>query len=158
MGPRKIYRLTWHNLFGHQSTQSVFLVKMTKMPLVNPKLTKSQTMSKSSQNNIFHGFISNPSSLEIFSKFNQVWPRVDSRWAPETLTLIRSSNSNSNDYSWVKIGVKTVEILRKSWKACQHVSWGHNFSLNRWNFNFFSFLKTRHPKLSKDTKISSIRV
>ena len=49
-----------------------FLAKMTKMPLVNPGLTKGQTRSKSSQNNIFHGFISNLNSLEIFSNFDQV--------------------------------------------------------------------------------------
>ena len=68
------------------------------------------------------------------------------------------SNSHSNDYSWVKIGVKTVEILRKPWKVCQQASRGHNFWSNHWNFNFFSFLKTRHLELSRDTKISSIRV
>ena len=42
------------------------------MPFVNPGLTKGQTRSKSSQNNIFHGFISNLNSLEIFGNFDQV--------------------------------------------------------------------------------------
>ena len=50
------------------------LAKMTKMPLVNPGLTESQTKSKSSQNNFFHGFISNPIFLELFGNFDQVWP------------------------------------------------------------------------------------
>ena len=36
------------------------------MPLVNPGSTKGQTRSKSSQNNTFHGFLSNPSFSEIF--------------------------------------------------------------------------------------------
>ena len=54
-----------------------FSVKMTKVPLVNPKLTEGQTRSKSSQNNIFHGFISNLSSTKIFSNFDLVWLGVD---------------------------------------------------------------------------------
>ena len=49
-----------------------FSAKITKMPLVNPGLTKGQTRSKSLQNNIFHGFISNLNSLEIFGNFDQV--------------------------------------------------------------------------------------
>ena len=50
--------------------------KITKMPLVNPRLTESQTKSKSSQNNFFHGFISNPIFLEIFGNFDQVNPEL----------------------------------------------------------------------------------
>ena len=46
--------------------------KIIKMLLVNPRLTESQTKSKSSQNNFFHGFISNPIFLEIFGNFDQV--------------------------------------------------------------------------------------
>ena len=34
-----------------------FQVKLTKMPLINPRLAKSQSWSKSVQNNIFHVFI-----------------------------------------------------------------------------------------------------
>jgi len=33
--------VTWRNPFGHWSTQSAFLAKMTKMPVVNPRLTES---------------------------------------------------------------------------------------------------------------------
>ena len=36
----------------------------------------------------FHGFISNPSSSDIFSNFDQVWPRFDFWWAPEIIILI----------------------------------------------------------------------
>ena len=36
-------------------------------------------------------------------------------------------NSLSNNYSWVEIGVKTIEISRKPCKARQHASQGHNF-------------------------------
>ena len=61
------------------------------MPLVNPRLTKGQTRSKSSQNNIFHGFISNLKSSKIFSNFDQVWLEFNSRWALETLIFIWSS-------------------------------------------------------------------
>ena len=61
---------------------------MTKMALVNPRLTKSQTKSKSPQNSTFHIFISNSSSSEIFGNFDQVWLEVDSQQALETLILI----------------------------------------------------------------------
>ena len=50
--------------------------KMTKTPPVSPGLTESWTMSKFSQNNIFNGFISNLSFLEIFGKFDQVDPEL----------------------------------------------------------------------------------
>ena len=68
-----------------------FLAKMTKMPLVNLGLTESQIRSKSSQNNTFHSFTSNPSFLETFGNFDQIWPKVDSERALETLILIRPS-------------------------------------------------------------------
>ena len=65
-------------------------------------------------------------------------------------------NSLSNDYSWVEIGVKTVEI---SWKLCkehQLASWGHNFWSYCWISKVFSFLKTTHMDLFGDTKIKPI--
>ena len=73
----------WHGA-THSDTGAPkvpFLVKMTKMPLVNLGLTEGQTMLKSTQNNTFHSFSSNPSFLEIFSHFDQVWPEVNSEWA-----------------------------------------------------------------------------
>ena len=68
-----------------------FSAKMTKLPLVNPKLIEIQTKLKSPQNSTFHSFTSNLSFSERFGKFDQVWPEVDSRRAPKTLILIRSS-------------------------------------------------------------------
>ena len=68
------------------------LAKMTKMPLVNLRLIEGQTRSKPSQNNTFHSLTSNPSFSKIFGNLDQVWPswpEVDSRWALETLILIR---------------------------------------------------------------------
>ena len=50
-----------------------FSAKMTKIPLVNSRLTESQMKSKSLQNTTFHSFTSNPSFLEFFGNFNQVW-------------------------------------------------------------------------------------
>ena len=55
-----------------------FRVKLTKMPLVNTRLTKSQSRSKSFQNNIFHVSTTNLSYSMIFVKFDQVLPEVDS--------------------------------------------------------------------------------
>ena len=48
-----------------------FLVKFTKMPLVNPGLTDSQIGSKLSQNNLFHALTSNLSYAKIVVKFDQ---------------------------------------------------------------------------------------
>ena len=61
--------MAWHNPFEHRKVQSAF---SAKMPLVNLELIEGQTRSKSSQNNIFHGFISNPSSSDIFSNYDQL--------------------------------------------------------------------------------------
>ena len=46
--------------------------KMTKTALVNPKLAKSQTRSKSPQNTTFLSFTSNLSFSQIFGNFDQV--------------------------------------------------------------------------------------
>ena len=73
---------TWHGV-THLDTRALkvpFTAKITKMPLVSPRLTKGQTRSKSPQNNIFEGFISNLSSSKIFTNFDQVWPGVDLGW------------------------------------------------------------------------------
>ena len=74
----------WEHPKRHGETRSdtrapkvPLLAKMTKMPIVNLGLTEGQTRSKSLQNNIFHGFTSNLSSSEVFSKFDQAWPLVD---------------------------------------------------------------------------------
>ena len=114
----------WGHLEWHGATHSdirepkvPFSAKMTKMPLVNPKLTKGQTRSKSSQNKIFHGFISNPSSSKIFGNFDQVWPGVDSRWAPKTLILI-----------WLLEQVKTNAIAKIIKFSFQRLFMGQNRS------------------------------
>ena len=66
-------------------------------------------------------------------------------------------NSFSNDYSWVKIRVRTIEISWKSCKAHQLTSRCHNFLFDHWISKFFSFLETTHPDLSRDTKINPIQ-
>ena len=70
-----------------------FLVKLPKMPLVNPKLTETQMRPKSSQNNIFHAFTLNPSHSKIFVNFGQRWPSLTLSWplrAPKTLIFYLS--------------------------------------------------------------------
>ena len=75
----------WKHLDWHGATRSgigalevPFHIKLTKMPLVNPRLTESQRQSKSFKNHIFHASTSNPSHLEIFVNFDQVWSKIDS--------------------------------------------------------------------------------
>ena len=72
MGLRE--HLEWRGI-TYSNTRALkvpLLAKITKTPLVNLGLTERQTKSKSSQNNFFHGFISNPIFLEIFGNFDQV--------------------------------------------------------------------------------------
>ena len=57
-------------------------------------------------------------------------PNLQSKLGPEPLW--RLSDSLSKNYSWVKIGVKTVKISRKPCQARQHTSQGHNFWSNHW--------------------------
>ena len=88
-GAMRTARLMWRNPFGHWSNQSASFNQNDQNAPVKLVLTKSQTRSKSSQNNIFHGFTSNPSFSEIFSKFD-----LD-------LTLCGPKNPNFN------LGVRT---------------------------------------------------
>ena len=148
IGPRKHIDWCGKSHSGIRPFKVPFPVELTKIPLVNLKLTKSQIVPKFSQNNIFHAFTSNLSHLEIFVNFDQVWL---------SLTLSLTLRSLSNDYSWVEIGVKTVEISRKPCKAHQHSSRGDNFWSNRLIVNFFCALETRHLGISRDTKISLIQ-
>ena len=89
--PRK--HLDWRGATrsGIRTLEVHFQVKLTKMPLVNPGLTESQSRSKLSQNNIFH-----VSTFYIKSKllgdFRQFWPSLTRGWllgALETLILIQ---------------------------------------------------------------------
>ena len=70
MGPQKHidYCGTIHS--GIEALKVPFQVKLTKIPLVNPRLIESQIGSKSSKNNIFHTSISNPSYSVIFVNFD----------------------------------------------------------------------------------------
>ena len=71
--------LDWHGTTrsGLEALKVPFQVKLTKMPLVNPRLTKIQSQSKSSQNNIFQVYTSTSSYSMIFVNFDQVRPNVD---------------------------------------------------------------------------------
>ena len=91
VGPQKFQKYylisigPWRNLnwcgvtrSGIGALEMPFPIKLTKMLLVNLGLTENQTRLKSSRNNIFHAFTSNPSHSKIFVKFDQVWLDADS--------------------------------------------------------------------------------
>ena len=59
----------------------LFQLKWPKCPWLALGLTKGQTRSKLSQNNVFHSFTPNSSFSNIFNNFDQVWPEVNPRWA-----------------------------------------------------------------------------
>ena len=59
---------------------------------------------------------------------------------------IYRSKLEFKQYRYPKTRVKCVNLLPEAIRS------------NHWNFNYFSVLETRHPDLSKDTKISSIKV
>ena len=88
MEPRE--HLEWHGTTRSNTgaLKVALLAKMIKTPLVSPRLAESQTRSKSPQNFTFHNFTSNLSFLKIFGNFDQVWPEVNSWWAPKTIILI----------------------------------------------------------------------
>ena len=75
------------HVWTSEHSKCLFWPKWSKCPF-NPELTKRQMRSKPSQNNIFHGFKSNLNYSETFVNFDQVWPKVDPRWAIKTLILI----------------------------------------------------------------------
>ena len=54
-----------------------FSAKLTKMSLVNPRLTKGQTMSKFSQNNIFLWFYI---KHKLLRDYWQLWPSLTRSW------------------------------------------------------------------------------
>ena len=77
MVPRKYLdqRGTTHSSI--RALEVPFQAKLTKMPLANLRLTKSQSRSKSFQNNIFHVPTSNSIYSVTFVNFDQVWLKVD---------------------------------------------------------------------------------
>ena len=109
-GAMKTFRLMWPQpVRASEHSKCLFSVKMTKMPLVNPTLTKSQMMSKSSQNNIFMVLHQTWATRRLFSSLtevDQVWPKVDPRQAIETLILIWQSE-------WVETNT-IVKIIKFS--------------------------------------------
>ena len=117
MGPWKHLDWCGTTRLGIRALKVLF---SAKMPLVNLELTKSQTRSKSSQNNIFHGFTSNPSYSETFVNFDRVWLSLTCGWlsvGPKTLILIRSSE-------WVETSA-IAEIIKFPF---QQIFMGQNWS------------------------------
>ena len=88
MGPRK--RLYWHcaTHLGIGALEMPFQVKLTKMPIVNLGLTKSQCCVKIIPKKHFSCFYIKP---ELLDDFRQRWPSLIQGWlsrTPETLILI----------------------------------------------------------------------
>ena len=115
-GPRKIQKyyflsmglgehLEWRGA-THSDTGVIKVplsAKMTKTPLVNPRLPGSQTRSKFPQNITFHSFTSNPNFSEIFGNFDQVWLSLTWSWLLmcwEILILIRPSEQVETNAIW----------------------------------------------------------
>ena len=157
--------MTWHNLFGHQSTWSAISSPIDQDALGQPWVDQKSKLGQKNFKTIFLMFLHQNQATRWFwstlTMFDKVWPKIDPQGHQNGLELAplrRLSNSLSNNYSWVEIEVKTVKISRKSRKVHQHASWGHKFWSKCWILNFLSVLKTRHPKLSRNTKISLIWV
>ena len=115
----------WEHLEWHGVTRSdtgapkvFFSAKMTKMPLDNPRFDWRSNDVKTTFFIVLHQTLA---FLEIFNNLTKFDLKFISS-GPQTLILISCqnelklmplwilSNSHSNDYSWVKIGVKTTEI------------------------------------------------
>ena len=91
-----------------------FPAKMTKIPLINLRLTEGQTRSKSTQNNTFHSISSNPSFSDIFSHFDQVWPEVNYKWAQKpNFDSVVGTGWNQCHYESFQIFIpKTIHELK----------------------------------------------
>ena len=70
MGPREYQEWRRATRSDIRAPKVTFSAKMTKISLVNPGLTESQTKSKFPQNSIFHSFTSSLSFSEIFGNFD----------------------------------------------------------------------------------------
>ena len=124
MGPRGHLEWCGATRLDAGAPEVSFSAKMTKMPLVNLGLTENQTRSKPSQNNTFHSFTSNPRFLATLTKFDRVWPGVDSRCAQETLILIWSLEWVETNViaNIIKFSVQWLFMGRnRSWTA--EISW-----------------------------------
>ena len=91
MGPQK--QLNWHcaTRLGIGALKLPFQVKLTKMPLVNPGLTKRQIWVKITPKQHF-SFIY--IKHELLNDIHQLWPTLTQSWlsrAPKTLISIRPS-------------------------------------------------------------------
>ena len=127
-------RLSWFNPFENQSTQSAILGQNDQNAPSQPRVEWRSKLFKTTPNNIFHVFTSHLRLSKIFVNFDEVWLEINSQRWPKTqfwfdpqnelkpTPLWRILNSISNDCSWVKCGVKTVEISWKSYYACQLTS------------------------------------
>ena len=78
------FRLTWHDATcsGTRVPEVPFQVKFTKMPLVNPRLTESQSWVKIIPKQQFSCFYIKP---ELLGDFCQLWPtltKFNSRLTP----------------------------------------------------------------------------
>ena len=149
-----------------------FSAKMTKMPWSTLGLTKGQTKSKLSQNNIFHSFTLNPSFSEIFNNFDQVWlevdlggpknpnfdPSVKTSWnqchcedyqilIPTTVHGSKSELDRSRCHENGDNALINAPLTFKS----------HNFLSNRWIFKIHTFSKTGIQDPSKHVKINPIK-
>ena len=76
MGPQEHPEWCDTTRSGHQNTQSTFFSKNDQNAPGQPRVTKGQVRSKSTQNNTFHSFIPNSSFLEIFGNFDLVDPKL----------------------------------------------------------------------------------
>ena len=74
------------------------------------------------------------------------------------MPLQRLSNSHYNDYSWVKIRVRTAEISENQDNApidAPQISKSHNFQSDHWIFKIHTFSKPGSQYLSRSIKIHS---
>ena len=168
MGPRERLELRGVIHSDTGTPKVPFSTKKTKMPLVNLGLGESQTRSKSTWNNTFHIFSSNPSFSEIFSHFDQFDTKL-------TLGGPKSPNFDSAiGTGWNQCHYKDYQILipmtihgskLELEQPRYHknrvnapidaplTSRSHNFWSNRWIFEFHTFLETENQDLSRGTQI-----
>ena len=154
-----------------EHSKYLFQLKWPKCPwstLSWPKVKQGENTLKISLFIVLHQTRASRRFLATLTKFDPeltlggppkplFWFDHQNRLNP--MPLWRLSNSHSNDYSWVEIGVKTVEISRKPVNAlidAPLTSWSHNFWSDCWIFEFHTFLEIGSQDISGGVKINPI--
>ena len=126
-------RLTWCHPFEHWSTQSAFSSQIDQNAPSQPWVDRESNEVKILPKQHLSCFYIKPKSLRDFCQLWLTLTKFDLKWTLESpkflsnhlnglklVSLQRTSNSLSNNCSWVKIKVNSWDISKTMWSASAH--------------------------------------